>query len=64
MDAIKSAEGMKRKGVVLATITRLKQVCNHPAQLLRDNSPLEARSASSPGSRRWSKRRCLSETAC
>jgi SNF2 family DNA or RNA helicase len=44
MDAIKSAEGMKRKGVVLATITRLKQVCNHPAQLLRDNSRLEARS--------------------
>jgi SNF2 family DNA or RNA helicase len=44
MDAIKSAEGMKRKGIVLATITRLKQVCNHPAQLLRDNSPLEARS--------------------
>lgn len=44
MDAIKSAEGMKRKGVVLATITRLKQVCNHPAQFLRDNSPLEARS--------------------
>ncbi|MBV9442098.1 MAG: DEAD/DEAH box helicase, partial [Acidobacteriaceae bacterium] len=44
MDAIKSAEGIKRKGVVLATITRLKQVCNHPAQLLRDNSPLESRS--------------------
>lgn len=44
MDAIKSAEGMKRKGVVLATITRLKQICNHPAQLLRDNSPLQGRS--------------------
>ncbi len=44
MDAIKAAEGMKRKGVVLATISRLKQVCNHPAQLLRDNSALEGRS--------------------
>ena len=44
MEAIESAEGIKRKGVVLATLSRLKQVCNHPAQFLRDNSPLPGRS--------------------
>ncbi len=28
--------GMERRGVVLATLMRLKQVCNHPAQLNKD----------------------------
>ncbi|MFI9644460.1 SNF2-related protein [Micromonospora sp. NPDC051925] len=41
---IESSEGMERRGLVLATMTRLKQVCNHPAQLLRDGSPLAGRS--------------------
>ena len=36
--------GMARRGMVLATLTRLKQVCNHPAQLLGDGSPLAGRS--------------------
>src|SRR5450755_910241 len=44
LEGIKAAEGMKRKGIVLATLSRLKQVCNHPAQFLRDNSALEGRS--------------------
>jgi SNF2 family DNA or RNA helicase len=44
MTKIKSAEGIQRKGVVLATLALLKQVCNHPAQLLKDNSPLPGRS--------------------
>jgi SNF2 family DNA or RNA helicase len=35
---------IKRKGVVLATLARLKQVCNHPAQYLADNSALAGRS--------------------
>jgi hypothetical protein len=34
----------RRKGYVLATMTKLKQVCNHPAQLLGDGSPLPGRS--------------------
>ncbi len=34
------AEGIERSGLVLATLTRLKQVCNHPAQLLADGSPM------------------------
>ncbi len=29
-----------RKGVVLAALTRLKQVCNHPAHFLGDGSPV------------------------
>ena len=31
-----SATGMERRGLVLATLTKLKQVCNHPAHFLRD----------------------------
>ncbi|MFI5493763.1 DEAD/DEAH box helicase [Actinoplanes sp. NPDC051859] len=34
----------RRKGFVLAAMTKLKQVCNHPAQLLGDSSPLPGRS--------------------
>ncbi|GIJ09282.1 SNF2-related protein [Micromonospora andamanensis] len=41
---IESSDGIERRGLVLATMTRLKQVCNHPAQLLRDGSPLDGRS--------------------
>ncbi|MEV0156138.1 DEAD/DEAH box helicase [Micromonospora sp. NPDC050686] len=41
---IESAEGIERRGLVLAAMTRLKQVCNHPAQLLHDGSPLGGRS--------------------
>ncbi|MGW4383299.1 DEAD/DEAH box helicase [Kitasatospora sp. NPDC004531] len=41
---LKGARGVERKGAVLAALGRLKQVCNHPAQLLRDGSPLGGRS--------------------
>ena len=37
-------EGIQRKGAVLAAMTKLKQVCNHPAQFLGDNSALPGRS--------------------
>lgn len=30
--------GMSRKGLVLSTITRIKQICNHPAHFLGDGS--------------------------
>ena len=36
--------GMARRGLVLASLTRLKQVCDHPALLLGDGSPLAGRS--------------------
>jgi superfamily II DNA or RNA helicase len=42
--SLEEAEGIERRGLILATITKLKQVCNHPANLLHDNSRLEGRS--------------------
>jgi hypothetical protein len=36
------AEGMKRRGVVLASLMRLKQICNHPSQWLGDGVWSEA----------------------
>ncbi|MGH9766768.1 MAG: DEAD/DEAH box helicase, partial [Blastocatellia bacterium] len=41
---IKKSEGIQRRGVVLATLSKLKQVCNHPAQFLGDNSAISGRS--------------------
>jgi SNF2 family DNA or RNA helicase len=37
-------EGIRRKGLILATLTRLKQVCNHPAHFLGDGSRIPGRS--------------------
>jgi len=37
-------DGMKRRGLVLAGLMRLKQVCNHPAHYLGDGSALAGRS--------------------
>src|SRR5207244_8778798 len=34
--SLKDADGMKRRGLVLASLIRLKQICNHPSQWLRD----------------------------
>ena len=44
MDKIENSSGIERRGLVLATMTKLKQVCNHPAQLLHDGSRLSGRS--------------------
>lgn len=38
------AEGIQRKGLVLATITRLKQICDHPALFLKEQENLAGRS--------------------
>ena len=43
-EQLDAAEGIQRKGLVLATLTKLKQVCNHPAQFLGDNSAIAGRS--------------------
>jgi len=43
--ALEGTEGIERRGLILATITKLKQICNHPANLLHDNSRLGGRSA-------------------
>ena len=39
---LEAAEGIQRKGLILATLTKLKQVCNHPRQFLQDNSDFTA----------------------
>ena len=39
-----AATGMRRRGLVLAALTRLKQICNHPAHVLADGSRLAGRS--------------------
>ncbi|MFB9831640.1 SNF2-related protein, partial [Actinoallomurus acaciae] len=44
LDRIANSEGMERRGLVLATMAKLKQVCNHPAHLLKDGSRLPGRS--------------------
>ncbi|GAB3687726.1 DEAD/DEAH box helicase [Nocardiopsis oceani] len=41
---VDEATGIRRKGLVLATMAKLKQVCNHPAHLLGDGSRLPGRS--------------------
>ncbi|MBI4719161.1 MAG: DEAD/DEAH box helicase [Planctomycetes bacterium] len=38
------AGGIQRRGLILATLVKLKQICNHPAQFLRDSSALPQRS--------------------
>ena len=44
LEQIEHATGIQRKGMVLATLTKLKQVCNHPAHFLHDRSALPGRS--------------------
>ncbi|MGC9225047.1 MAG: DEAD/DEAH box helicase [Terracidiphilus sp.] len=35
--AVDQADGIKRRGIVLASLMRLKQICNHPSQWTGDN---------------------------
>jgi SNF2 family DNA or RNA helicase len=35
---IESAEGLQRRGMILALLTKLKQICNHPAQYLKETT--------------------------
>ena len=44
LERIAHTEGIERRGLVLATMTRLKQVCNSPVQYLRDGSRFGGRS--------------------
>jgi non-specific serine/threonine protein kinase len=37
-ESLKSAEGIQRRGVVLAFLMRFKQICNHPSQWLADGA--------------------------
>jgi superfamily II DNA or RNA helicase len=44
LDAAAATDGIERRGLVLAGLMKLKQVCNHPAHFLRDGSALHDRS--------------------
>jgi superfamily II DNA or RNA helicase len=44
LERIGDKSGIERRGLVLAAMTKLKQVCNHPAQFLRDGSRIAGRS--------------------
>ncbi|MEU1280750.1 DEAD/DEAH box helicase [Streptomyces sp. NPDC005805] len=37
--AVAAADGMERRGLVVALLTALKQICNHPAQYLKEEDP-------------------------
>ena len=39
---IAESEGIQRKGLILSTLMKLKQICNHPAQFLQDGSDFSA----------------------
>src|SRR5258708_14360940 len=44
MEGIEAGEGIERAGLVFKLLTALKQICNHPAQYLKQNVPLAGRS--------------------
>ena len=44
MAAIENSEGIERAGLVFKLLTALKQICNHPAQYLKQAGPLDGRS--------------------
>ena len=52
---LEQADGMQRRGAVLAALLRFKQICNHPSQWLGDNAWLEADSG------KWTRLRELAE---
>lgn len=37
LSEVEQSEGISRRGVVLAALIRLKQICNHPSQFLKDH---------------------------
>jgi SNF2-related domain/SNF2 Helicase protein/Helicase conserved C-terminal domain len=44
MQAIETKQGIERAGLVFKLLTALKQICNHPAQYLKQSGPLGGRS--------------------
>ncbi|MGO9673012.1 MAG: DEAD/DEAH box helicase [Methylocella sp.] len=54
-DDLDSADGIARKGLVLASLMRLKQICNHPSQWLGDQAWREEDSG------KWARLRDIAE---
>ena len=44
LTALDQSDGIQRRGMVLALLTKLKQLCNHPAHYLKQRGPLKGRS--------------------
>ena len=44
LEEIEKADGIKRNQLVLTTLMKLKQICNHPIHFLADETPVEERS--------------------
>jgi len=44
LNEVDQATGIRRRGLILATLTKLKQICNHPAHFLKTTGPLDGRS--------------------
>lgn len=43
LSEVEQSEGIHRRGLVLAALIKLKQICNHPAQMLKDQDPQAGR---------------------
>ncbi len=43
-EKLNEAEGIERKGLVLSTLLKLKQICNHPGQFLKEDTVIAGRS--------------------
>ncbi|MBL4591051.1 MAG: DEAD/DEAH box helicase, partial [Phycisphaerales bacterium] len=39
LNNVEQSEGIHRRGLVLSALIKLKQICNHPAQMLKENDP-------------------------
>jgi SNF2-related domain/SNF2 Helicase protein/Helicase conserved C-terminal domain len=44
LERAEKVEGIERAGIIIGALVKLKQVCNHPAHLLKDRSYLDGRS--------------------
>ena len=52
MAAIEAAEGIARRGLVMKLLTDLKQICNHPAQFLKEHAPRQPKERGTTGATR------------
>ncbi|ASC70536.1 type III restriction endonuclease subunit R [Halomicronema hongdechloris C2206] len=41
MASLEETDGIQRHGLILALLTKLKQICNHPAQFLQESAPVQ-----------------------
>jgi hypothetical protein len=44
LNQIDAATGIRRRGLILSVLTRLKQICDHPSLVLKDDGPVDGRS--------------------